>query len=137
MAAPKRLLAVFHSEQDCAELDRILGSAWVVSFRSSPDEATRALRSGAADVVLTDSTFAEGRSWKDLLHALQAMTNPPPLVVADTVADERMWAEVLNLGGFDLLARPLEYEETHHVLEMASHARTGGRKCAVAPGAAS
>jgi FixJ family two-component response regulator len=41
-------------------------------------------------------------------------------------ADERLWAEVLNLGGYDLLAKPLEGDEVSRVVEMACR---HGRAC--------
>jgi Protein of unknown function (DUF2934) len=47
------------------------------------------------------------------------MENPPPLIVADCLADERLWAEVLNLGGYDLLAKPFD---ANGVLQVVSAA---------------
>jgi hypothetical protein len=41
--------------------------------------------------------------------------------VADRFADERLWGEVLNLGGYDLLTKPFVREEVLHVLELACH----------------
>src|SRR5947208_1062918 len=64
--------------------------------------------------VLTDSRY-----WKDLLRHLWTMEFPPALVVADRLADERLWAEVLNLGGYDLLTKPFVEKEVIHVLSTA------------------
>ncbi len=36
------------------------------------------------------------------------------------LADGRMWADVLNLGGYDLLMKPLDPVETLRVLGMAA-----------------
>ena len=39
------------------------------------------------------------------------MPLPPKLIVTCRLADERLWAEVLNLGGFDVLAQPFYARE--------------------------
>ena len=50
-------------------------------------------------------------SWKELLDVAERLPAPPPVIVTSRMADERMWAEVLNLGGYDVLARPFNSEE--------------------------
>ena len=47
------------------------------------------------------------------------MSIPPQLIVADRLADDALWAEVLNLGGYDLLMTPFEPEEVLRVVSMA------------------
>jgi len=46
-----------------------------------------------------------------LLDFAERLPAPPPVIVTSRVADERMWAEVLNLGGYDVLATPFGSEE--------------------------
>jgi hypothetical protein len=36
--------------------------------------------------------------------------------VTSSCADEYLWAEVLNLGGFDVIAQPFNPEELRHIL---------------------
>ena len=43
----------------------------------------------------------------------------PPLIVADHLGDERLWAEVLNLGCYDLLLKPFEAKEVLRVVSAA------------------
>ncbi len=44
----------------------------------------------------------------------------PVLIVASRLADDRLWAEVLNLGAFDLLlGEPFDREEVLRVTESA------------------
>jgi hypothetical protein len=50
-------------------------------------------------VVISEGRLSDGHSWKDLLLELQKIECPPPLIVADRLADGRLWAEVLNLRG--------------------------------------
>jgi FixJ family two-component response regulator len=81
-------------------------------------------------VVISDSRFSDGNCWQDLLHELQQMEGPPPLIVADRLADERLWAEVLNLGAYDLLAKPFDSREVLHAITAACRHHENERRCA-------
>jgi FixJ family two-component response regulator len=61
-------------------------------------------------IVMCEHDLSPG-SWKELLDFVQRLPAPPPVIVTSRMADERMWAEVLNLGGYDVLAKPLNSEE--------------------------
>ena len=50
-------------------------------------------------------------SWRDVLQAVQVLGTPPALIVTSRLADNRLWAEVLNLGGYDVLGQPLRAQE--------------------------
>jgi len=58
------------------------------------------------------------------------------VIVASRLADERLWAEVLNLGGYDLLAKPFDRDELVRVIAMAArhsaqkHARRSSARSA-------
>jgi FixJ family two-component response regulator len=54
---------------------------------------------------------------------LCALDTPPPLIVTSRHADNRLWGEVLNLGGFDVLAKPLDEDEVRRVVESADRRR--------------
>jgi DNA-binding response OmpR family regulator len=41
------------------------------------------------------------------------------LIVCSRLADERLWAEVLNLGGYDVLAIPFHAGEVEHTVNAA------------------
>jgi DNA-binding response OmpR family regulator len=45
-------------------------------------------------------------TWIDVLEHIKALTNAPSLIVASRHADDRLWAEALNLAAWDVLARP-------------------------------
>jgi hypothetical protein len=40
-------------------------------------------------------------------------------VVTSRTADDYLWAEVLNVGGYDVLAQPLERDEVERVVASA------------------
>ena len=69
-------------------------------------------------VVITDTRLPDG-NWKDVLNSLEGLWNRPQLIVADRLASEALWAEVLNLGAYDLLAMPFELTEIQCVVSRA------------------
>ena len=69
-------------------------------------------------VVLCERQLADG-TWTDLFHHLQSMEEAPLLIVTARDADDALWAEVLNLGGYDVLAMPFESTEVVRVISMA------------------
>jgi DNA-binding response OmpR family regulator len=65
----------------------------------------------AVSVVICEDTLPDG-TWKDLLAALDRVHSPPALVVTSAAVEPRLWAEVLNLGGTDVMAQPFSSEES-------------------------
>jgi DNA-binding response OmpR family regulator len=52
---------------------------------------------------------------KTFLNAPARLSAPPNLIAFSRLADEPLWAKVLNLGGFDVLMTPFEPEEVLRV----------------------
>jgi hypothetical protein len=71
-----------------------------------------------ARVVLCEHALEDG-SWKDVLELAALRPYPPPVIVTARLADERLWAEVLNLGGYDVLAQPLDRNEALRAIGLA------------------
>jgi DNA-binding response OmpR family regulator len=94
-------------------------SGWEIHLAQTFQEVLTAVREDRVGVLLSNARFSDGHCWKDLLDEIQRLESPPMLVVTDRLADERLWAEVLNLGGYDLLMKPFDPEE---VLRVASSA---------------
>ena len=69
--------------------------------------------------MIMDRDLPDGR-WRDLLEAFKPMPVQPPLIVTSRLADEYLWAEVLNEGGYDVLAQPFEAEEVIRVISAAT-----------------
>jgi hypothetical protein len=72
-------------------------------------------------VVVCDSGLPDG-GWKDLLAYSADAPNGPALIVTSQTADEALWAEVLNLGGYDVLAQPFDQLEVTRVICSAGRA---------------
>ncbi len=94
-------------------------------------KALTRLRARPVQVVLAESESPNG-GWKSILGDLRALARPPQLIVASRDADECLWSEVLNLGAFDLLARPLDREEVERVIDSAIRNPDPHREIAVA-----
>jgi hypothetical protein len=70
-------------------------------------------------VVICQHSLPDG-DWKLMLAGLDRIDVRPSLIVSSRLADDRLWAEVLNLGAFDLLlGAPFEPEEVLRVTESA------------------
>jgi DNA-binding response OmpR family regulator len=72
------------------------------------------LREHSMGVVISNAELPDG-CWKDVLGALSRFAPQPKLIVSSRLADEKFWAEVLNLGGYDVLLTPFEPEEVLRV----------------------
>ena len=89
-----------------------------VSVAPTAHEGLAFLRRQAARIVVTERDLPDG-NWRQVLDALRPLTPAPLLIVASRHADERLWAEVLNLGGYDVLSKPFDPQELSRVLHLA------------------
>ena len=69
-------------------------------------------------VIVSEKDLPDG-NWKDILEAAAAREHPPLLIVTSRLADEYLWAEVLNLGGYDVLAKPFDHDEVRRTVSLA------------------
>jgi DNA-binding NtrC family response regulator len=116
---PTRILSVSTQTEDHTALERILDGLPVqISAVSSCREALEYLRNQPASVVFCDHRMKDG-TWRDILNQVLGAAEPAPVVVTSRLADEYLWAEVLNLGGWDVLAKPFHEQEVLHVLDSA------------------
>lgn len=110
-----QIVVVSPFEPECFRLRRLLGHAQSVVTRFPTWRAALAfLREHSVGVVICDKELPDG-SWRDLLEGLYRFTPPPSLIVSSRRVDAGLWAEVLNLGGYDMLLMPFEAEEVRHV----------------------
>ncbi len=106
-------------EEDHHTVGRMLADQhWRVEWARTRDEVVEAMRRGQVAVVIAERDLSEG-SWKDVLGQLQPAANPPLLIVASRYADNYLWAEVLNLGGWDVINKPFHEVEVSRVVQLA------------------
>ena len=117
--AKRLVLLVSPNEEDHWALIHILRPAgWAVDTAHNCAEAVRSLGIEPAPVVIVERYLPDG-NWKKLRNLLMQMEFPPKLIVTTRTADERLWAEVLNLGGFDVLTQPFCASETLRCISAA------------------
>jgi DNA-binding NtrC family response regulator len=113
------ILSVSHMAEDQKDLQRLFEKAhWETREAHCCREAIAAITEQELDVVLCEARLPDG-DWKDLLDDLSRRANPPYLIVTSRLADDSLWAEVLNLGGYDVLAKPFVSEEVCRVVGLA------------------
>lgn len=106
-------------EADSVSLRRILQKVQTTLYWFlTCEDALSFLREHAVGVVIANVETADG-CWRDLLDPLAGLPAPPRLIVSSRLADERLWAEVLNLGGYDVLPTPFETDEVLRVCASA------------------
>lgn len=126
-AACVYVLVVSPFESDHIALAHIFGhTAWRFESARSLREAQPRLMGNCAPVVLCEENLPDG-SWKDLL-SLKGIEDPYQIIVTSQQADERLWAEVLNLGAYDVLAKPFHSKEVFRTVGQAWRQLTSVRK---------
>lgn len=118
--ATVRVLAVMAAEHDHETLDRILRSSkWNVVKAANLAAALAQLEKlECTPVVLCDRELAAS-GWKEVLRRALDMTDGPEVIVSARLADEKLWAEALNLGAYDVLAKPFDATEVERSLSAA------------------
>jgi DNA-binding response OmpR family regulator len=89
-----------------------------ISTARTCQEAVVYLSQDQFGIVLCERNLPDG-TWVDLLDQTLNWGEGPLLIVTSRLADESLWVEVLNLGGFDLLAKPFRQNEVRHVVTSA------------------
>jgi DNA-binding NtrC family response regulator len=112
------VLSVSPNDQDCIALRRIFESAWTVVAGFSISSILSALRERPIPIVIYDCDISLG-AWSEMLERLSFLPDPPLFIVTSRLADERLWAEALNLGAWDVLAKPFEADEVIRIVSIA------------------
>jgi hypothetical protein len=61
-------------------------------------------------VVICQCSLPDG-DWRDVLGQTAILPNAPRLIVTSPEPDDRLWAEVFNMGGYDVLTTPFDKNE--------------------------
>jgi DNA-binding response OmpR family regulator len=113
------ILAITPYEDDHQTLQMIFNHRnWRLQTARTYAEGRRILRESRAAVVICERDLPDG-NWKDVLYELALMENAPQLIVVSRLADDHLWAEVLNLGGYDVLQKPFDPNEVMRAVSMA------------------
>lgn len=114
-----RVLFISPRREDAARLGRMLsGVPFEFDTAATLAEARPRLLENPYRVVLTESALPDG-TWLDVLALARQGGSDCEVIVTRAVLDGRFWAEVLNLGGYDMLAQPFAESEVRRVLSNA------------------
>jgi DNA-binding NtrC family response regulator len=118
------LLVCPPAAQRTIALSGILESAGL-SVQHSPNcrHAFARLVQTRISVVICDRALPDG-DWTDVLDHMAKDGGAPSLIVTSPNANDVLWAKVLNLGGFDVLAQPFDREEVMRVVASALRANS-------------
>jgi two-component system response regulator PilR (NtrC family) len=114
-----RILFVSGRYDDARRLSRMLDALPLrLDHVESIEHARAKLRQEDYNVILTEAALSDG-TWLDALLLARSCARGPEVIVTDPHADTRFWAEVLNLGAYDLLAQPFHEPEVRRILSNA------------------
>ena|SRR5579883_1359299 len=120
-AAAPNILSVSSTSEDHTALRQILEpTQWHIAAATTCRRAKALLRKRAVSAIVCAHDLPDG-TWRDVLNISAACSRRPPVIVTSGLADNRLWAEVLNLGGYDVLAKPFHEQEVRHVLTSAGN----------------
>src|SRR5690348_6855180 len=106
-SAPPSALLISPAQEDYRLFHELFtDKGWVLQVAGSLASASAILPE--VSVVITEADLP-GATWRDVLGAMSFLPNPPLLIVTSIHADEHLWVEALNLGAYDVLAKPFDY----------------------------
>lgn len=118
-----RVLSISPVESDHESLTHIFTQSeraggvdfrWAVFKSLTLESALATLQDVNISVVISECDLVPG-TWKDVLAYLSLRPHAPPLIVTSRLADGYLWAEALNLGAYDVLAKPFHRTEVIRV----------------------
>ena len=113
------VLSVTPSQEAQNRLKYIFGHTnWKLETVGSCFDALSRLRELHSAVVVCEHKLPDG-GWQDLLHGVLDMPTPPNVIVTAPDADDVLWSDVLNRGGYDVLARPFDSSEVVRIISLA------------------
>jgi DNA-binding response OmpR family regulator len=122
LVQPERTVTVLEIspfESDHAALKRIFShSNWKLHISRTCSEAISLLKSKLIPVILCERDLPDG-SWKDIVERTAQAANPPAVIVSSRLADDHLWSEVLNQGGYNVLSKPFNDSEVFRDVSLA------------------
>jgi DNA-binding NtrC family response regulator len=118
------VLSVSPIQEDHLALEHLLALGewvprkWALHASCTFESAVTALQEDRVPIILSECDL-DPNTWRDLLQYVSLFSDPPLVIVTSRLADERLWVEALNLGAYDVLAKPFNSDEVYRVLESA------------------
>jgi len=90
---------------------------WVLHRTATIPSSLRLLRQKQVHVILCERDIPG--TWRELSAELTPLHHPPFLIVTSQFADDRLWANALSLGAWDVLAKPFDAGDLIRVVSIA------------------
>jgi DNA-binding NtrC family response regulator len=117
------VVVISQYKEDHGSLDGILGQrGWPIRHCTNFAQARSALGEHRNSIIVTERRLPDG-NWKEVLEFAGTTC---AVIVACQYADEQLWAEVLNVGGYDLLLKPFNTSEVSRVIAAAARVSGSG-----------
>ncbi len=124
---PVTLVLVSPLEEDHSSLREMLTrSRWRLFDTHTCQEALALIKRRDVPVVICEKTLPDG-DWRTLLEATVDMPERPQFIVSSRRADHHLWADVLSLGGYDVLKTPFDAAEVSRVVFLAWYSARCGQ----------
>ena len=120
--ATATILSISPAKDDHRFLEDIFDDSTEVLRAESLTSGIAALKKAAVSLVICESQLGEF-TWKKVLKEIHNLPHPPLLIVTSRLADDYLWAEALNLGAYDVLAKPFDPTEVTRTIESALRRR--------------
>jgi DNA-binding NtrC family response regulator len=112
------VLSISPNDEDWVALARIFKTDWTVIASATLASALSVLREIPIPILICDCDLTPG-TWEEMWDHVSRLPDPPLLILTSRLADERLWAEALNLGAWDVLAKPFRTEEAIRIVASA------------------
>src|SRR5512144_983908 len=114
------VLSVSPIEDDHRYLEAIIGQSNSTLLRADcVPPAMALLKQHDISVILCERDL-KSATWLDMLENIKDLPHTPPLIVTSRLADNRLWAEAMTLGAWDVLAKPFDRSELLRTVNVAS-----------------
>ena len=114
-----RVLAITTDDRDKRALAACsVRGHWDLVMTGACEEALEIVKNGGAAVILYDRDLP-GLDWRDALRLLADANPACPVILASPVNDGYLWGEVIRRGGYDVLAKPLQEDQTVRFVNLA------------------
>lgn len=114
------VLYISRHDTDSTALSKILrGTHWNLLRVRTCSEALATLDTVLVPVVMTDQEI--DCDWKQIVGKVIHSPHPAPIIVTSEKRDWKLWEEVIDRGGFEVLCKPFERATTVTMLDAALH----------------
>jgi DNA-binding response OmpR family regulator len=93
-------------------------NGWELITTENLGEALEAIRSTPTPIVILDRDLV-GPDWRPTVRLLASEPTAPCIILASHVVDDYLLEEIIQQGGYDVIAKPFREQEVTRAIEFA------------------